>query len=74
MRALRLGTQVCDHMSSVGPGSEVPEYVDAEGEFWQLVLRVRPEIMDLVTVRLRNEGAVLAAAGGEPERFYRESL
>jgi hypothetical protein len=27
-----------------------------------------------MTIRLRNEGAVLAAAGGVPERFYRASL
>jgi len=61
-------------MSFVGPRPEVPEYVNEENELWRLVLRVRPGITDPVTLRLRNEEALLAAAGDDPDRFYRETL
>ncbi len=61
-------------MSFVGPRPEVPEYVNAEDEQWQRILRVRPGITDPITIQLRNEESVIAAGGGDPERFYREVL
>jgi lipopolysaccharide/colanic/teichoic acid biosynthesis glycosyltransferase len=61
-------------MSLVGPRPEVPEYVNQEDELWRPVLRVRPGITDPVTLRLRNEEELLAAAGGNPDGFYREIL
>jgi len=49
---------------------EVPRYVDLENPMWRLVLRVRPGITDPMTLRLRNEEALLAEAKGEVEHFY----
>ena len=61
-------------MSFVGPRPEVPRYVDLESPQWQLVLRVRPGITDPMTLRLRNEEALLAEIDGELEEFYTASL
>jgi lipopolysaccharide/colanic/teichoic acid biosynthesis glycosyltransferase len=61
-------------MSLVGPRPEVPRYVDLENPQWQLVLRVRPGITDPMTLRLRNEEALLAEITGEIEHFYIGSL
>ena len=63
-------------MSLVGPRPEVPRYVD-DGPLWRQVLSARPGLTDPVTLRLRDEEALLAgvAAGGDdPESFYRERL
>lgn len=63
-------------MSLVGPRPEVPRYVD-ESLLWKQVLSARPGLTDPVTLRLRDEEALLAAAaagGDDPERFYRERL
>lgn len=63
-------------MSLVGPRPEVPRYVD-DSPLWRQVLSARPGLTDPVTLRLRDEEALLAsvAAGGDdPERFYRERL
>jgi lipopolysaccharide/colanic/teichoic acid biosynthesis glycosyltransferase len=59
-------------MSLVGPRPEVPRYVDGS-PLWQQVLSARPGLTDPVTLRLRDEEALLAAAG-DAERFYRERL
>jgi lipopolysaccharide/colanic/teichoic acid biosynthesis glycosyltransferase len=60
-------------MSLVGPRPEVPRYVDPESPLWRQVLSVRPGLTDPVTLRLRDEEALLAGAA-DPERFYRERL
>ncbi|MFL6201258.1 MAG: sugar transferase [Thermoanaerobaculia bacterium] len=59
-------------MSLVGPRPEVPRYVD-ESPLWQQVLSARPGLTDPVTLRLRDEEALLAGVG-DAERFYRERL
>lgn len=61
-------------MSLVGPRPEVPLYVNLEDPLWKTVLRVRPGLTDPVTLALRDEESILAAAPGDPERFYREEL
>jgi lipopolysaccharide/colanic/teichoic acid biosynthesis glycosyltransferase len=63
-------------MSLVGPRPEVPRYVDAADPLWQAVLSARPGLTDPVTLRLRDEEALLALAGdtGDMEGFYRERL
>ncbi len=61
-------------MALVGPRPEVPEYVDAGLPEWEIALRVRPGLTDPVTLRLRNEEAVMAASAGDREVFYRERL
>jgi lipopolysaccharide/colanic/teichoic acid biosynthesis glycosyltransferase len=59
-------------MSLVGPRPEVPRYVD-ETPLWRQVLSARPGLTDPVTLRLRDEEALLAGVD-DPERFYRERL
>ncbi|HEX5719207.1 MAG TPA: sugar transferase [Thermoanaerobaculia bacterium] len=59
-------------MSLVGPRPEVPRYVD-ESPLWQQVLSARPGLTDPVTLRLRDEEALLAGVE-DPESFYRERL
>ncbi|HVG31081.1 MAG TPA: sugar transferase [Pyrinomonadaceae bacterium] len=61
-------------MSLVGPRPEVPRYVDRESAAWRLVLEARPGLTDPVTLRLRNEEALLAEVRGDRERFYTEAL
>jgi lipopolysaccharide/colanic/teichoic acid biosynthesis glycosyltransferase len=60
-------------MSFVGPRPEVPELVDLSNPAWSIVLSVRPGITDTVTLRLRNEEAVLAKVE-DKETFYREVI
>jgi lipopolysaccharide/colanic/teichoic acid biosynthesis glycosyltransferase len=60
-------------MSLVGPRPEVPRYVDAADPLWQSVLSARPGLTDPVTLRLRDEEALLAGVG-DVESWYRERL
>ncbi len=60
-------------MSLVGPRPEAVQYVTGS-PLWTAVLRVRPGITDPMTLRLRNEEELLAAAGAEYEAFYRNQL
>ncbi len=61
-------------MSLIGPRPEVPRYVDPEDPLWRLVLEARPGIADPMTLRLRNEEALLVEVEGDRERFYLETL
>jgi lipopolysaccharide/colanic/teichoic acid biosynthesis glycosyltransferase len=61
-------------LSLVGPRPEAIPYVDLSDVAWQEVLSVRPGITDPMTLRLRNEEELLAAAGSNPETFYRDFL
>lgn len=61
-------------MALVGPRPEIPEFVNLYDPRWQEALSVRPGLTDPVTLHLRNEEALLAACGGDPERFYRDVL
>ena len=60
-------------MSLVGPRPEAVEYVTGS-PLWNEVLQVRPGITDPMTLRLRNEEELLAAAGADYESFYRNHL
>ena len=60
-------------MSLVGPRPEVPRYVDLADPLWRQVLSARPGLTDPVTLRLRDEEALLSGVG-DVERFYRERL
>src|SRR5499426_1964247 len=61
-------------MSLIGPRPEVPRYVDLDDPMWRLVLEARPGITDPMTLRLRNEEALLIEVEGDRERFYMEAL
>lgn len=58
-------------MSFVGPRPEVPELVDFSNPAWKRILKSRPGITDPITLRLRNEEAVLATVE-DKEGYYRE--
>ncbi len=61
-------------MSLVGPRPEVSRYVDLENPMWRVVLEARPGITDPMTLRLRNEEALLTNVKGDRERFYIKTL
>jgi FlaA1/EpsC-like NDP-sugar epimerase/lipopolysaccharide/colanic/teichoic acid biosynthesis glycosyltransferase len=61
-------------LSLVGPRPEVPQYVDRDNPLWRKILRARPGLTDPVTLTLRHEEQLLASAGVDWERFYRETL
>jgi lipopolysaccharide/colanic/teichoic acid biosynthesis glycosyltransferase len=61
-------------MSLIGPRPEVSRYVDLDNPIWRLVLEARPGITDPMTLRLRNEEALMAEVKGDRERFYLETL
>jgi lipopolysaccharide/colanic/teichoic acid biosynthesis glycosyltransferase len=70
----QLWNVVCGDMSLVGPRPETPPYVDLADPRWARVLRVRPGITDPLTVKLRDEEALMPVGEAERERFYREVL
>lgn len=61
-------------LSLVGPRPEVPRYVKLEDPRWQAVLEERPGLTHPVTLRLRNEEEFLAAAPGDAEDYYEQTL
>jgi lipopolysaccharide/colanic/teichoic acid biosynthesis glycosyltransferase len=61
-------------MSLIGPRPEVSRYVDLDDPMWRLVLEARPGIADPMTLRLRNEEALLVGVEGDRERFYLKTL
>jgi lipopolysaccharide/colanic/teichoic acid biosynthesis glycosyltransferase len=66
---------LCGDMSFVGPRPEVPGYVDLADLVWARILKVRPGLTDPVTLKLRDEEALMeGVAGEERDRYYRETL
>jgi lipopolysaccharide/colanic/teichoic acid biosynthesis glycosyltransferase len=61
-------------LALVGPRPEAVQYATLWSHLWDDVLRVRPGITDPVTLGLRNEEELLAAAGADHEAFYRNHL
>lgn len=60
-------------MSLVGPRPEVPEYVELFRARYERILRLRPGITDLASLKFRNEEAILAASL-DPAATYREQI
>jgi lipopolysaccharide/colanic/teichoic acid biosynthesis glycosyltransferase len=58
-------------MSLVGPRPEVRKYVEMFAADYEEILRVRPGITDLASIKYRDEAAVLGAAS-DPDRAYVE--
>jgi lipopolysaccharide/colanic/teichoic acid biosynthesis glycosyltransferase len=56
-------------MSIVGPRPEVRRYVEAYREDYEEVLKVRPGITDLASLKFRDEAAILGAFEN-PEEMY----
>jgi len=59
-------------MSLVGPRPEVQQYVNLFRHDYEEILRVRPGLTDLASLKYRNEALFLAAA--DPEQAYIESV
>jgi lipopolysaccharide/colanic/teichoic acid biosynthesis glycosyltransferase len=60
-------------MSLVGPRPEVPKYVDMFQERYQRILKVRPGITDIASIRFRDEEKLLAK-GADPLREYVQNV
>ena len=60
-------------MSLVGPRPEVPKYVEMFADDYRDILRVRPGITDLASVKYRDEAAILGAAA-DPAKEYVERV
>jgi len=56
-------------MSLVGPRPEVPRYVELFRQNYEPVLRVRPGMTDLASIRYRHESEILGEAA-DPETEY----
>jgi lipopolysaccharide/colanic/teichoic acid biosynthesis glycosyltransferase len=56
-------------MSLVGPRPEVPRYVEMFRPDYEVILRVRPGITDLASIKYRDEAAILGQAK-DPEEEY----
>lgn len=56
-------------MSFVGPRPEVPKYVEMFRSDYEEVLRVRPGITDLASLKYRDESTLLGQAP-DPEQMY----
>jgi len=61
-------------MSLVGPRPEVRKYVEMFSDDYAEILRVRPGITDLASIRYRDEAAVLGAAVDPEEEYVRRVL
>lgn len=60
-------------MSIVGPRPEVESYVKDFRDDYRFVLRVRPGLSDLASVKYRNEEELLSARS-DPDSYYKEVL
>jgi lipopolysaccharide/colanic/teichoic acid biosynthesis glycosyltransferase len=70
----QLWNVVVGDMALVGPRPEVPRYASLADPRWRRVLEVRPGITDPLTLKLRDEEALMPGGAEERERFYVETL
>jgi lipopolysaccharide/colanic/teichoic acid biosynthesis glycosyltransferase len=61
-------------MTVVGPRPEVPRYVEAFHEDYQEILRVRPGLTDLASLKYRDESALLGRSADPEEEYLRRVL
>lgn len=61
-------------MSVVGPRPEVKEFVDMYTDHQRKVLKVRPGITDLASIKYRNENEVLAKAENSRKVYIEEIM
>jgi lipopolysaccharide/colanic/teichoic acid biosynthesis glycosyltransferase len=60
-------------MSVVGPRPEVETYVEIFRDEYKRVLKVKPGLSDLASIKYRNEEEILAGRL-DPEKFYMERI
>jgi lipopolysaccharide/colanic/teichoic acid biosynthesis glycosyltransferase len=61
-------------MSLVGPRPEVPRYVAAFREDYREILKVRPGITDLASIRYRCEAELLGRSEDPEDEYLRHIL
>ena len=61
-------------MSIVGPRPEVPEYVDRFQRDYAVILRIRPGITDLASLKYADEAAMLSNFENPQEVYLRQVL
>jgi lipopolysaccharide/colanic/teichoic acid biosynthesis glycosyltransferase len=61
-------------MSLVGPRPEVPKYVELFRTEYADIVKVRPGMTDLASLKYRDEQTVLAGSGNPEERYASEIL
>jgi lipopolysaccharide/colanic/teichoic acid biosynthesis glycosyltransferase len=61
-------------MSLVGPRPEARCYVELFRQDYEAILRIRPGITDLASIRYRDEAAILAQAEDPEEEYVRRVL
>ncbi len=61
-------------MSFVGPRPEIRQYVKLFRQDYEEILRIRPGITDLATMKYRDEEVVLALSGNPEEEYLRHVL
>ncbi|MBI5409339.1 MAG: sugar transferase [Nitrospirae bacterium] len=57
-------------MSLVGPRPEIPGFVDRNREAYAEILKVRPGITDIASIKFLNEAALLSDSSDEAEKKY----
>lgn len=65
---------VAGEMSLVGPRPEVPRYVEMFRSDYADILKVRPGITDLASIRFRDEASILAGTANPEQIYVREIL
>jgi lipopolysaccharide/colanic/teichoic acid biosynthesis glycosyltransferase len=61
-------------MSLVGPRPEVPRYVEAFRNEYEEILKVRPGMTDLASLKYRNEEAILGQSDDPEEEYMKRVL
>jgi len=61
-------------MTFVGPRPEVPQYVELFRQDYEEILKVRPGITDLASIKYRDEAALLAQAENPEEEYVTRVL
>ncbi|NQU23145.1 MAG: sugar transferase [Candidatus Nealsonbacteria bacterium] len=67
-------SEVSAAVGLVGPRPEVPRYVELFAEDYAEILRVRPGITDLASIKYRDEAAVLALADDPHAQYVQHVL
>ena len=61
-------------MSLVGPRPEVPRYVEMFRQDYEEILRIRPGITDMASLRFRDEATVLGRSENPEEKYVTHVL
>ena len=61
-------------MTLVGPRPEVPQYVELFRQDYEEILRIRPGITDLASIKYRDEAALLGQSKNPEEEYVTRVL